>query len=370
LQLFDPASLTFEDNLWRGAQDLTREGLFRLAQTHSVEPYFGLELLLRHCESSPLAVIERYLDFFPGAEIRSSEKMDGAGVVWLAAKNGESAVLACLPSSHPNIWLLARRALPGDSEKAKALDHVLDRLSSRIHRGWLSSHELERALVHFEEESQMCLSPSRVASRGFDRSTVEYLRVASLQQVISELREKRLLLQSLAFKLRPADSKGVILSSAVDRWLRVVYRQGNASLLNTSFLRMLEDLLSAHFVQVAVREPGISKGEIVYKFEQNELMTSESHDRLVKALAGITQLSVCAFHSNPYLNLSVTDLSDGSSMALISDAADRMYVTPSQRCSPGAVSRVLNSVYTAFAAGRVLTDGEQDEWSRIYGSGA
>jgi hypothetical protein len=50
-------------------------------------------------------------------------------------------------------------------------------------------------------------------------------------------------------------------------------------------------------------------------------------------------------------------------MNLISDTPGEMFVMPSQRCSAGAVSRVLDAVYAGFAAGRVLRENQpEDEW--------
>lgn len=366
--LFDTRQPTFDEDAWHSADSISVASLLSLAETHSREPYFALQIMLRHCESSPLQLIERFMRFFEGVEVRASNH--GGGALRLRSKDGRlSTVLVCVPGSHPAVWVLATSAKARTSEFDQLVAPILDRLASSIQAGWISSHELESALVAFQSVSGGQLSPSRVASRGFDRSTIEYLKAASLEQVISELRDSQLLVQSMEFKLHPPDRKVVLLSGAVSRSLRLVYRGGKAHLLERYLLPQFEALLSGHFGHVAIHEHEWSERRIVYKFEGAALMSRENHGRLVDALAEQRRLMVCAFHMNPYLNLAVTDLLDGSSMNLISDKDDEMYVMPGRRCTSGAVSRVLDAVYAGFAAGRVvrLEDGEGD-WTRTCGA--
>lgn len=364
-QLFERAPRSFNDELWRSASSLVRQSVFSLAEVHSSEAYFAFQVLLRHCDVSPLSLVEKYSTHFDGIEVRWSDALSGAGVVRLRSRDGAlSTCLACVPSSLPGIWLLGTSAKARTPEYDRLIGPLLDRFSSRLNAGWLSSRELENSLVAFQQTLKGRIAPSRVASRGFDRSTIEYLKAASLDQVITELRDSQLLMQSMEFKLHPLDSKRVMLSGAVNRSFRLVYRVGSSVLMDQYLVSEFEQLLASHFGHVAIHEHEWGERRIVYRFEQDALMSRESHTRLVDSLAAESKLSVCAFHLNPYLNLSVTDLTDGSSMTLVSDVPDEMYVMPGRRCTPGAVSRVLDSVYAQFAAGRVGRDETlTNEWS-------
>jgi len=369
-QLFDPGPGTFDYNIWTTADSLTRESMFSLAERHSGEPYFALQVLLRYCETSPIEVVDRYKGHFRGTTVQRSERQDGAGTIRLVAPaGGASTSLACVPADLPNIWILGTTAKTGSAEHERLVSPILERLASRIKAGWVSSHELERSLLSFQKATGASVSPSRVASRGFDRSTIEYLRAASLEQVISELRGNKLLMHSLAFKLRRGTPPRVVLSGSVNRALRAVYRGGNSRLFDRHLIGELQQLLASHFGYVAIRDNDWGKRRILFEFEEDALKSGDDHGRLVDALARASDLAVCAFHLNPYLNLSVADLTDGSSMTLISDVADKMYVMPGTRCSSGAVSRVLDVVYAGFAAGRVLrTEPQEGDWRAACGA--
>lgn len=186
---------------------------------------------------------------------------------------------------------------------------------------------------------------------------------------MTELRENQLLMQSVDFRLVVPKRKSPVLMASVSRALRVVYRGGSSRFLDLYLLPELEILLSSHFNQIAVREDEWGKRRIVYRFEQDALMDRQSHVRLVDVLAEQSKMIVCAYHLNPYLNLGVTDLLDGSVLNLISDSPGQMYVMPGRRCTAGAVSRVLDVVYDGFAAGRVTRSQPEDEaWRSAEGA--
>lgn len=188
-----------------------------------------------------------------------------------------------------------------------------------------------------------------------------------MSDVIADLRDNELLMHSLEFKLTTPDGKRPLLSGALNRSFRVSYKKGQTRLLKDYLLAKLLLRFDTHFNRVAVRENDrAASRSIVYRFEQESLMSGESHQRLVNSLAGVSHFSVCAFHMNPYLNVSVTDLLDGSSMSLVSDSTDEMYVMPGRKCTSGAVSRVLDAVFERFAAGKVeRSDALAEDWATL-----
>ena len=373
-QLFNAGPGTFEDNLWNEADVLTRDRVLGLAEAHQKVPYFALTMLPRHCDSSPLDVMKRYGHHFGEADVIYSSRQSGAGVARLTTVNRRvTTLVACVPGGIPHVWLLYTTAKSQSPEYGKLLSPLLDKLSTRIKPGWVSSRQLERALVAFESRSGGTLTPRRVASRAFDRSTIDYLRTpTTLDKVIIELADTEHLLHSLEFLVTVPRAHCGPLSAGVNRSLKAVYHHGDARMMDQFLVAdQLEPLLAAHFGLVSVNKDGWGQERVVYRFEDDEaIKSSESHHRLAQALAQNPRLSVCAVHLNPYLDLSVMNLTDASSMNVMTGSDDRLFVVPGPRCTAAAVSTVLDAVYTHFAAGYVLeTSGEgENDWEMAEGA--
>lgn len=373
-QLFNAGPGTFEDNLWNEADVLTRDRVLALAEAHQTVPHFALTMLPRHCDASPLDVMKRYGHHFGEAEVVYSSRQSGAGVARLSTVSRRvTTLVACVPGGIPNVWLLYTTAKSQSPEYGKLLRPLLDKLSTKIKPGWVSSRQLERALIAFEGKSGGKLTPRRVASRAFDRSTIDYLRApTTLDKVIIELAETEHLLHSLEFMVTMPRGRCGPLSAGVNRSLKAVYHRGDARMMDQFLIAdQLEPLLAAHFGLVSVNKDGWGRERVVFRFENDEaIKSSESHHRLAQALAQNPRLSVCAVHLNPYLDLSVLDLADASSMNVMTGSGDRLFVVPGPRCTSAAVSTLLAAVYTHFAAGYVLETSEEDENTPEMAEGA
>jgi hypothetical protein len=143
-RLFDPGPGTFDHDVWVNAGTASREGILRLAEAHSLHPYFGLQILVRYSERSPLDSIERYADYLRVVAVSRSEREEGAGVVRVSDPDeGLDAYLACCPGSCPGAWLLCTSAKSGQPAFDSLLSRILGRLGAVIQSGWLSSQELE-----------------------------------------------------------------------------------------------------------------------------------------------------------------------------------------------------------------------------------
>lgn len=363
--LFDSSTASFGHDLWSASFGLDRASLFALAERYSSQAHFALQIHLRYCDESPITLFERFGQYLMGVEVRRSDS-DEAGVVRLNDKDRSlHGCLAVVPGSKPNVWLLATDLKASSQEFDRLVVPLLDRLSGRLLAGWMSTQELEETLVNFEQHAGVQLKPGRVASRGYDRSSIEFLRHGSMPLVLQELRQRSLHLQSLDFKLLDS-SKRELLSGGLNKWYRIQYRSGASYAIQHYLLSALEDRISSHFARVSICPEETSETKVTFKFDENALMNRPRHEKLVAVLSALPRASVCAFHLNPYLHLSVTDYTDGSSLNLLSDVADMLYVMPGPRCSSGAISRILDAVYNDFAPGRVVADADElDEWTAL-----
>jgi len=368
-RLFDSTQSSFARDVWASASVLDSDALFAHAERHSTKPHFSMQTHMRYCDQSPLDLFERFGPHLMSIEARHS--VEGGGGVARLRDDGRSlqGYVAIVPGSQSNVWLIATDMKASSEEYDRLLTPMLDRLSGRLLAGWMSTRELEESLLRLEQEAGCALAPGRVASKGYDRSSIEFLRHGSMSAVLEELRQRSLHLQSVDFKLLAADGREV-LSGGVNKWYRVQYRGGASYAIRHYLLDALESRLVSHFAKVTVCHDTPNESRLTFKFDRDALMDRARHEKLVSVLSQMPRVSVCAFHMNPYLHVSVADYTDGSSVNLLSDAADRLFVIPGPRCTSGSVSRILDAIYNDFAPGMVAEEeDDKSEWAALMDTG-
>ena len=78
-----------------------------------------------------------------------------------------------------------------------------------------------------------------------------------------------------------------------------------------------------------------------------------NNKRLIQAIKTMKYLSISGYHSNPYINLSVLDYLDGSSLDLWVYCEDSIVLVPQSKCTPDFLSRFINHVFENFREGTV-----------------
>jgi hypothetical protein len=347
---------SFGQEVLREKPRLTVARLDELASFYAlVTPYFALQTYVRYCEQHPADVLERYGSRVRPTTVTRSQADAEVAVVEVAASRDANCVVAIQPGGARHTWLLTTDSKPSAPEVSRGLDPILSRLSAVLVGGWISTSQMTSLLRDVERATHCEIRPSRVASRARSRSTVDWLEASSLGSVLSELKSKRAFLQSLAFDLVSPDRNRGMLKASLYRSYRVSYRKGDYHLIKRQLMTPLALLLADQAGFLASMPADVSSGgELRFQFQGNLLGNRESHEGLLDTIARLPRLSVSAAHINPYLQLSVVDYQDGSTMTVFSNDPGHLVFLPGHRCSNAAILRVSSQIYSEFASGALV----------------
>jgi len=347
---------TFAEEVLREQSTVTPAKLDELAAFYADRtPYFSLLTVIRYCAEHPAGIFGRYGPRLRPLKVSYSASDANVAVVEVQVDRNTTCVVAIQPGAAPNTWLLTTDSKPSSVGVSRGLEPLLDRLSSVLIGGWVSTQQLTAILREMEERTECQIRPSRVASRARGRSTVDWLEASSLKSVLSELREKKAFLQSLAFSLKHPDRYPVALKASVNRLCQVSYRHGHRWLLRRYLIDPLSLLLAhqASGLESQLETQTDGGVELRFTFDSSRLGDRESHEQLLDTIAQLPRLGVSAFHLNPYMQLSVVDYEDGSTMDVFSDDPSYVVFFPGPRCSSATILRVSSQLYSEFASGRL-----------------
>ncbi|MHB8968788.1 MAG: hypothetical protein ACYC5A_09550 [Thermoleophilia bacterium] len=354
-----PMSLGVE--LWLNAHSLSRASLLNLVRQHAIsDRHFSVQFSPRFCDQHPLNLFKKYGKLIVRMAYKTSRVENDACVLKISNKTDEGYV-AIVPSDSSDIWLLFTDMKPSSDEYRKLFSRITNLVSSKLVGAWVSNEEVRNFMEVFQERMHSKITPGRVTHKGRDRSTVEYLRGrTSLEEIFDELDESRSVLRSMDFKVGEPGKKPV-LSGGISKWLALTYRSGDISTFDNFLIRPIELLLRNRVSSLNEGYDDWRSGKpIFFKFWKNVLVNRENNLELIKVLGQLPQVSVCTFHANPYLHVTVVDLYDGSTLDLFADDPETLSVMPSERCSVAAMSRILEQIYNNFAAGSIETEAARN----------
>ena len=356
-RLFHPSDdLPFGEVLWRDADKATRTGLLSLAEHYSrVDGFFALTIVPRYSVVDPAGLYEELGGMFLQVRSRRSDQQKGLTVLRLAhvQRRLEGSVAIC-PGRFDGVWLVMTDMKRSSDDYRHLVEPVLQLMASRAPGAWLSTADTQEVLYELEERLHLKLTPGRVISSNRERSSIEYMKKRrSLADVFGELRERELVLRSLDFTAFGKGSR-LVLAAGIDRWMRLKYRGGSRALLDDHLVSAVEAKLRQHVRRLDVpREDALSGRPIVFRFSRAVLTDRSRNQELLGTLATLRNVSVCAFHLNPYLHVALVDYTDGSNMDIFADDPVTLSVIPGKRCSVAAISRAFNAVYAHFASGQI-----------------
>jgi hypothetical protein len=346
---------TFGQEVLNRSEHLSRPELSELVSYYSqFTPYFSLQILLKYSNVHPATVLERYGSKAGPIHVWRSTSDPNIAVVSAGVAGDSACVVAIQPSGVDHTWSLLTDAKPSSAGFSRDLEPLLQKLNPLLVGGWVSTHQLLFVLRELEKATHCAVRPSRVASRARRRSTVDWLAASDLASVESELSHKRAYLQSLAFSLTEGERPRTVLKAAVNRAYRVTFKSGSYDVLKRHLVDRLAVLLAE---QVEGTDPAaldlIPNTELRFSFEKDQLGDRASHERLRDVIGQLPRLSVSASHINPYLQLSVVDYEDGSTMDVFSDRPTQVVFIPGPRCSGASILRVSHQIYSEFASGKL-----------------
>lgn len=109
-----------------------------------------------------------------------------------------------------------------------------------------------------------------------------------------------------------------------------------------------------HYMDVrAQTAPATEPEPVVIKFDKQVFTDISQNKPFIKALGELEHCSVSAYHSNPYVHVSLLDYLDGSSYDIWVVSTDRIVVIPQLSASAASLDRLLNHVYEIVREGHV-----------------
>lgn len=352
------------EELWHLAGSLNRDYVLQLVEEHSWrDRYYAVTFMPLYSTQEPSALLIHYAAMLNGLRLRTNEQCSTL-VIELSAEDSVGGYAAIVPSALDSVWMLVTDMKRDDQHRL--IDPLLSLLSSKIASAWLSNTEIQELLTGVEDATGVYLKAGRVSCVGRDRSVVEFHHEATLRDVFTEVREQGRVIRSIEFS---GSSRVGFVHGNIDKWLRITYKQGRTAVLEQFLLARIESLLQRHVLRLQVRRDEALAGRpITFCFADDVLTDRPNNQALVNTIGSLPRVSVNAFHINPYLHVSVVDLTDGSTMDLFADDPATLSVIPGKRCSVSAVSRVFDQVYNHFALGEIVAPpniqvgGEAQVW--------
>jgi hypothetical protein len=341
--------------LWTRARQMTRSEAMHMAEEYSKSSgFFALTIIPRFSAESPCDLYRDLGRRFLHVDVRRSAKENNLCVLRLAdAKRDLAGVVAIVPGRFEGVWLVMTDMKRSGHEYRHLVEPVLQLMQNRAPGAWLRTADLKQVLFSVEDRLQLPLTPDRVSSRNRERSSVEYMKKRrSIADVFDELAKRELVLRSLDFTAVGEGSR-VALKAGVDKWMRLKFKGGSYLPFDKLLVASVEAKVQQHVRALNVPRERALQSPIVFRFTHDVLTNRVRHEELVGALSSLRGVSVCTFHMNPYLHVSLVDYSDGSNMDLFSDDPSTLAVIPGKRCSVGAISRTFNQVYGHFASGEI-----------------
>ena len=347
----------FGDLLWGGADTATRAGIMSLAErAANRDGFFALTVIPRYCPDDPSDAFEGSGGLLLSVATRRSRRQDGTTVLRLQdEKRDLSGVVAICPGQLDGVWLVLTDMKRSSDEYLHLVEPLLQLTAAKVPGAWLRSADMRDILFEVEGKLGLTLTADKVSSRNRERSSVEYMKGhRPIASVFEELAKRELVLWSMDFSCI-SDKAGTVLRAGLDKWTRLKYRGGSFLPFDRHLVPAAEALLVQHVRRLGVsRDAALQDRPVVFRFVRDALVSRERNEELIRTLAGSGNVSVCAFHVNPYLHVGVVDYADGSNMDLFADDAATLTVIPGKRCSIAAISRVLSSVYACFAPGEIV----------------
>jgi hypothetical protein len=103
---------------------------------------------------------------------------------------------------------------------------------------------------------------------------------------------------------------------------------------------------------------------IIIEYEENVFKDRTQNKKLINVINSLPLTAVSAFHSNPYLHLSILDYQDLSSYDLWVLSNKRIVIVPQMRSSYISLNRLCNQILTSFREGEIKDFSEIENAAR------
>lgn len=90
---------------------------------------------------------------------------------------------------------------------------------------------------------------------------------------------------------------------------------------------------------------------LLIDYEEKVFLDTSINKEFINSLKKIKYCSISVYHANPYINLSILDYLDGSSMEIMVDEPSKIMLMPKIGTSHSSLSRIINHIFEYFREG-------------------
>jgi len=223
-------------------------------------------------------------------------------------------------------------------------------------------HEFEARLVKMSLKGKRFASRQWVAAKGEPRrvgARVDW-KLMSLDEVLAEVREQGEWLSNMSFELMRLLDDGRRIPTGVHTGIsRRGFIQANRpyselfSELSLLLMRAGKDTIDRYSNRGRESVPKHAVRPIAIEYDYPIFREPSNCRDFIKAAKSVPRFGYSVIHSNPYIHLSLTDSSDGSSYEFFVFDEVRAIVVPQIRATPGSLDRLLSHVFAVFPEGNL-----------------
>ena len=321
-------------------------------------------------------IIEAIRGAAPKVEIVERGGAAANAAVLLSIKGGprtKPGLLLVAGTGVPHVYLAITHEGPAF---VRALPSVLEDMYPRAFIPRLSSGEMRSVLEMLESETGLALMTMRIVAHARNGEKVTYRRNEKKARVSAGHGGSEVIHIGVPYE----DSIESSLEN--DQWIgeaQFILLDGNDVRLEGlisrdglfrfrhSFLPFKQRVLP-HILGLAGKrfelyssrlgeDNGGGASPLVIRLETGTLDEGEQKRRFVRAVQGMRHASGSVYRANPYVNMSVVDLLDGSSFRIWIMTPSEITIVPQARATQASLSRLIDHIFERFQEGDVREYG-------------
>ena len=284
-----------------------------------------------------------------------------------------SGRLLVVQTDVPQIYLAITH---GMSPFVSTLPSVLEKMHPYAFVPHFSSSEIQGMLELLESETGLALTTKRVTAQRRVGKKVTYQRKSKRLKASADRRESAITYTGVPYKesIESAlehdqwiDKAQFILAKDNDVLLEGHFSRGGLFKFRHSFQIFKEHVLpyiigmsKSKFELYSNRSREDNGGEVsplVIKLESTTFYDRKQNRRFIEAVQGMKYTSVGIYHANPYINMSLVDHMDGSTLEIWVMSPDKITIVPQMRTTQASLSRLITHIFEKFQEGEVIEYG-------------
>lgn len=309
----------------------------------------------------------------PGVKIEKEGRAGQSTAVALrieGSSEDRSGRLLVVQTDIPQMYLAVTHGKP---LFVNTLPSVLEKMHPYAYVPHFTSSEILGMLGMLESETGLTLTTKRITGHRRIGKKMTHVRKSKKLKSSADHRESAITYTGVPYResIKLAlendqwiDKAQFVLAEGSDVLLEGYLSRGGLFKFRHSFLAFKERVLP-HVLSLAMNKFNLysnrsredNDGEVsplVIKLETDTFDDRKQNRRFIDAIQSMKYTSVCTYHANPYINMSLVDHMDGSSFEIWVMSSDKITIVPQLRTTQASLSRLIAHIFEKFQEGDVV----------------